>query len=271
MQIKDKKAILVGTNNRLGVTFCRELLRNGAGIIVIMGNEESSEASAVDELNSEFGQKKVIFFPCDVSNNDQYNGIFKEAVGLLGGLDILINNVDLIDENDIMKAIDVNVTAVIRGTLLGVQQMGKDLGGKGGIIVNVTSIIGLEPVAQFPVYSTAKQAIISFSRSFAQPYHYQRTGVKIVVLCPGLSGSYLTDDLNTLNNSMSIAEPGRVIIQLQKVEKVAHGLVYVIRCAQNGSIWVSEDNQPVYEIQPPDTLPQKQDGINLSDFKNIRL
>lgn len=45
--------------------------------------------------------------------------------------------------------------------------MGKDLGGKGGIIVNVTSIIGLEPVAQFPVYSTAKQAIISFSRSFA--------------------------------------------------------------------------------------------------------
>lgn len=39
-------------------------------------------------------------------------GIFKEAVSLLGGLDILINNVDLINENDIMKAIDVNVVSI---------------------------------------------------------------------------------------------------------------------------------------------------------------
>ena len=41
------------------------------------------------------------------------------------------------------------------------------------------------------------------------------------------------------------------------MENVAHGLVYVIRCAQNGSIWVSEDGQPVYEIQLPDALPAK--------------
>lgn len=49
-----------------------------------------------------------------------------------------------------------------------------------------------------------------------QPYHYQRTGVKIVVLCPGLSGSYVKDDLNTLNNNSMSVEPGRVTIQLQK-------------------------------------------------------
>lgn len=40
-----------------------------------------------------------------------------------------------------------------------------------------------------------------------------------------------------------------------RVKNIAHGLVYVIRCAQNGSIWISEEGKPVYEIQIPDALP----------------
>lgn len=47
-----------------------------------------------------------------------------------------------------------------------------------------------------------------------------------------------------------------------RVESVAHGLVYVIRCAQNGSVWISEDGKPVYEVQLPDTLPQKKSEDN---------
>lgn len=42
-----------------------------------------------------------------------------------------------------------------------------------------------------------------------------------------------------------------------RAESEAHGLIYVIRCAQNGSVWISEDGKPVYEVQLPDTLPQK--------------
>lgn len=44
-----------------------------------------------------------------------------------------------------------------------------------------------------------------------------------------------------------------------RVESVAHGLIYAIRCAQNGSIWISEQGKPVYEVQPSDSLPQKTD------------
>lgn len=46
---------------------------------------------------------------------------------------------------------------------------------------------------------------------------------------------------------------------------VAHGLVYVLRCAQNGSIWISEDGKPVYEIQLFDSLPQKNDDSILDE------
>ena len=69
--------------------------------------------------------------------------------------------------------------------------MQKDLGGKGGAIVNISSLAGLYAAPQLPVYSATKHAVVSFSRSFAvsfsqQPYHYKRTGVKILVMCPEL-------------------------------------------------------------------------------------
>ena len=56
--------------------------------------------------------------------------------------------------------------AVVRGTLLGLQYMGKDKGGNGGVVVNIASILGLAPLAGSPVYVATKHAVIGFTRSF---------------------------------------------------------------------------------------------------------
>ncbi|KYN00939.1 15-hydroxyprostaglandin dehydrogenase [NAD+] [Cyphomyrmex costatus] len=232
MQIKDKRVIITGAASDVGLAFSRELLRNGALMIVMIDIKQQIGEQAVESLNNEFGRKRVVFLHCDVTNNSEFDTTLKEAICILGGLDILINNAGVINEIDFSKAIDVNVTAVIRGTLLGIQQMRKDSGGKGGIIVNISSIAGLRAVSQLPVYSATKHAVVSFSRSFAQPYHYERTNVKVIVLCPGLSD--IPEDLSqgiSNVNSLQYDQP-------QRVESVAHGLIYVIRCAQNGSVWI---------------------------------
>ncbi|KMQ96442.1 15-hydroxyprostaglandin dehydrogenase [Lasius niger] len=259
MQIKDKRVIVTGAANDLGLTFSRELLRNGASIIVLIDIRQPSGEQAVENLNNEFGRKRAVFLHCDVTNNSEFDATFKEALKILGGLDILINNAGVINELDYSKAIDVNVTAVIRGTLLGIQQMRKDSGGKGGVIVNISSIAGLRAVSQLPVYSATKHAVVSFSRSFAQPYHYDRTNVKVIVLCPGLTSIPVLEDLPQGISSTDILQKN------QKVDSVAHGLIYVIRCAQNGSVWISEDEKPVYEVLLPDTLPQKKTEINVKE------
>ncbi|KAH0946947.1 hypothetical protein HN011_001227 [Eciton burchellii] len=250
MQIKDKRVIVTGAASGLGLAFSKELLRNGASMIVMIDIRRSLGEQAVQDLNSEFGRKRAVFFHCDVTNNSEFDGTFKEAINILGGLDILINNVGVINEIDFSRTIDVNVTAVTRGTLLGIQQMRKDSGGKGGVVVNISSTAGLRAVPQLPVYSTTKHAVVNFSRSFAQPYHYERTNVKVIVLCPGLTDKSVFENL-----PQSVSDTD--ILQNHQRESVAHGLVYVIRCAQNGSVWISEDGKPVYEVQLPDALPQK--------------
>jgi 15-hydroxyprostaglandin dehydrogenase (NAD) len=44
--------------------------------------------------------------------------------------------------------------------------MGKDKGGKGGVVVNMASLAGLVPVAGCPVYVATKHAVIGLTRSF---------------------------------------------------------------------------------------------------------
>ena len=56
--------------------------------------------------------------------------------------------------------------AVVRGTLLGLQYMGKDEGCKGGVVVNIGSNLGLDPFAGSPVYVATKHAVIGLTRSF---------------------------------------------------------------------------------------------------------
>lgn len=56
---------------------------------------------------------------------------------------------------------------VMNGTVLGMKYMGKDNGGNGGVIVNMSSVVGLSCSPGFPVYSATEYAIVGMSKSFA--------------------------------------------------------------------------------------------------------
>jgi NAD(P)-dependent dehydrogenase (short-subunit alcohol dehydrogenase family) len=55
--------------------------------------------------------------------------------------------------------------------------MGKDEGGKGGVVVNISSILGLAPYAGFPVYATTKHAVIGLTRSFGVSTACKNVGI----------------------------------------------------------------------------------------------
>lgn len=75
---------------------------------------------------------------------------------------------------------------------MGLQYIGKDKGGNGGVIVNISSIFGVNGDTSFPIYSATKHFVVGLSRSMGTPYYYNRTGVRIVTNCPGLTDTGLT-------------------------------------------------------------------------------
>lgn len=63
--------------------------------------------------------------------------------------------------------------------------------GKEGVVVNVASIYGLQPMPVLPVYSGAKAAVIQFSRSYGTPEHYKKYPVRVLTICPGMTSTNL--------------------------------------------------------------------------------
>lgn len=53
----------------------------------------------------------------------------------------------------------------IRGTLLALQYLGKDKGGKGGVVINIGSSASVRPQISTPIYTATKHAVLALSRS----------------------------------------------------------------------------------------------------------
>lgn len=53
--------------------------------------------------------------------------------------------------------------------------MGKHRGGKGGTIVNISSLAGLTPVIYYPIYAATKHAIVGLTNSLAVKLALKKT------------------------------------------------------------------------------------------------
>lgn len=69
--------------------------------------------------------------------------------------------------------------------------MTRERGGNGGTIVAVSSVVGVDPCSRVPIYTASKHGVIGFMRSLAQEYYPEVTGIKFVMVCPGLCATAL--------------------------------------------------------------------------------
>ncbi|KAJ9592839.1 hypothetical protein L9F63_015482 [Diploptera punctata] len=257
MDIKGKVALVTGGATGIGLEYVKELLKNGALHVTVADLDARKGENAVKDLNTEFGKGRATFLKCDVTKPDELEHAFKMTHSTNKALDIVINNAGILDDSRWELEIAINVTAVARGTILAFQYMGKDKGGKGGVVANIASILGLQNMAGCPVYVGTKHAVVGLSRSFGMPYHFDRTGVRVITMCPGVTDTPLISEAH--HRQVGTwgdwgEECGRELDSLpkQKPENVAKGMIHMIKKAANGSVWVCEGGKPVYEVHIPD-------------------
>ncbi|XP_046752276.1 15-hydroxyprostaglandin dehydrogenase [NAD(+)]-like [Diprion similis] len=254
MQVENKTALITGGANGIGFACATELLRNGAAHVAILDLATSPGVESALKLNAEFGEGRGIFIVCDVTKAREFEAAFAKTTDEFGGLDIVINNAGIVNESMWELMIDVNLKAVVRGTILGLQHLGKDRGGKGGVIVNIASVAGLDPFDWFPVYAAAKHGVVGLSRSFGATYHYEKTGVRVIAICPSFTETRFSADGG--NDFGPFVDRGLVINKLmqqplQKPEVVGKALVEIVQRGESGSVWISENSEPVCEVFIP--------------------
>ncbi|KAF4514137.1 UNVERIFIED_CONTAM: hypothetical protein B566_EDAN019194 [Ephemera danica] len=245
MDPNGKVALISGGAMGIGQAYARILLENGAKIVLCDIDAATGE-KATQDLNTEFGANRVTFFKGDYTSTvlSLCTEVFKKTVATYGGLHILINNAGILDDGRWELEIAINVTAVAQGTLFALKYMDK---AQGGVVVNIASILGLQPFPGAPIYAATKHAV--------DPFHFDRTGVRVVTMCPGVTDTSL---ISEAHNRQLNAEWNKrcgddlAALPAQKPINVAKGMLHLIREAPNGSVWVAEGGEPVYRVIIPD-------------------
>ena len=205
LDLSGKVAVVTGAAGVLCSDFSRALAKCGAKVALLDINESVAKEIA-DEINRDGGRAVAIktncldkasleaakavvdreFGPCDIlingagGNNPRattYDETFSEET--LSDPDK--QSFFSISPDGVRFVFDLNVTAAFLTTQVFALDMAKS--GKGGNIVNISSMNAYRPLTKIPAYSAAKAAVSNFTQWLA--VHFAETGVRVNAIAPG--------------------------------------------------------------------------------------
>jgi 2-deoxy-D-gluconate 3-dehydrogenase len=171
VDLAGKTAIVTGGAMGIGFGIAYRLAEAGANVIIADLNEEAG-TKAAKELTDD-GQKAV-FIKIDVANEEDVKRATDFAVKTYGGIDILVNNAGIypvipvmrMTSADFEKILAVNLKSVFLFTKSAAEIMIQQ--GKGGKIINITSIDALHPSSVgLAVYDASKHGLWGFTKNTA--------------------------------------------------------------------------------------------------------
>lgn len=182
-----KVAIVTGAAMGMGASTAELFAKAGAEVIIADFNEKKGEEQTQKICDS---GGKAAFVKTDVSNHKDVEAMVKFSVDTYGSLDIAVNNAARTPDDKPIADMDINVfDTLIAVDLKGVavcmkyelQQMIKQ--GKGGSIINISSVSGIRPQPCNPAYVAAKHGVIGLTKCGAMDYSPQ--GIRINSVAPG--------------------------------------------------------------------------------------
>ncbi|MBI2657211.1 3-oxoacyl-ACP reductase FabG [Candidatus Woesearchaeota archaeon] len=187
-RLDGKVAIITGSNRGIGKGIAIALAGEGCKVVVNSYKEDDDAKNAVEEIKG-LGSDAV-FIKANVTREIDVKELVEKAVKRFGKLDVLVNNAgilvagtaDKLSEKDWDRQMDVNLKGVFMCTKYAVRQMLKQ--GKGGRIINISSIAGLVGFPGISAYCASKGGVTEFTREVA--LDYAKYGITVNALNPGV-------------------------------------------------------------------------------------
>ena len=185
--LEGKVALVTGSTSGIGLGIARGLAEAGASVVL----NGFGDPGHIDGLRREIAERHGVlthYSPADMSKPDEIAAMVDEAVGELGGLDVLVNNAGIQHTAPVQEfppekwdaIIAINLSAVFHATRAALPLM---LERGWGRIVNIASAHGLVASAQKSAYVAAKHGVVGLTKVVA--LETATTGVTCNAICPG--------------------------------------------------------------------------------------
>ena len=195
MKLIDKVAVITGAARGIGFAIAETMAQNGA-LSVIIDLNKNDVNFAVQKIDD--GGFKAIGYACDVTDPENLGTVFKDIHSKFDKIDILVNNAGIARDGLIMKMKEIDWDAVInvnlKGTFNCTQKVSRFmLKQKSGVIINISSIIGIMGNLGQANYAASKGGIIAFTKSAAK--EFASRNIRVNAIAPGFIQTEMTDRL----------------------------------------------------------------------------
>jgi 3alpha(or 20beta)-hydroxysteroid dehydrogenase len=257
-ELTGRKALVTGGARGLGAGMAEALARAGAAVVIGDIREELGQAT-VDAIKKSGGD--AAFLPLDVTDDGSWERCVEGTIAELGGLDILVNNAGVeitqlvadLEPEAVSKMLEVNIL----GTSLGIKHAFRAMrpggpAGRGGAVVNISSVAATIAFPGIAVYSATKSAVDRLSRVAAMESGKLGYGVRVNCIYPGLvpteMGSQLAQDVVTLGLFPSVPEAIGAVVGLTpqgRLGEVADMADAVVFLASDAARFITGAGLPV--------------------------
>lgn len=191
----DKVVLITGCSSGLGLESAKYLAEKGYTVIPTVRKE-----------------KDIVVLPLAIQldvtwKQERIDKLIAEVIKRYGRIDCLVNNagygyqglVENAEEVDVRDQFETNFIGVFKVIKAVLPYMKRE---KKGLIINVSSILGLISIPKYGIYSASKFAIEAMSKALR--YEEENTGLKVVVINPGGFKTYFNK--NSLFNNQKDAD-----------------------------------------------------------------
>lgn len=183
--LTDQVAIVTGGGGGIGRAIALACAEVGADIVIadIVPERCAEVAARVEELG-----RRALAIPTDMADTTQVRAMVQQAQEQFGRVDILVNNVGGVSpkpfldqsEGSWRRHIDLNLVSMLAATSAAAPLI--IAGGRGGTIINVSSIEASRAAPGYSVYAACKAGMLNFTRSLA--LELAEHGIRVNAIAP---------------------------------------------------------------------------------------
>lgn len=170
--IQEKTALVMASSEGLGYAVARQLVAEGARVVMTSRSSEKIESAAAN-IRNEFSGAQILTFACDVSRAESLQQLFAFVEEKTGGADILVQNAggppagdfqSMTEDSLWEKAFELTLMSFVRSVRLALPHMKRKQWGR---IVAITSSSVKQPISNLVLSNVFRTGVVSLCKTLA--------------------------------------------------------------------------------------------------------